>query len=79
MSSTSAEGLTALSSTLLALSTVAIGLRFYIRHVQKLPLKMDDWITIPCLVSHIPLANGVGPNNVYRSSGVLANDVFSSI
>ena len=65
-STTSAQGLTALSSVLLALSTVAIGLRFYIRHVQKLSLKMDDWITIPCLVSHIPLANGVCPENVYK-------------
>lgn len=51
MSSTSAQGLTALSSTLLGLSTIAIGLRFYARHAQKVPLKSDDWITIPCLVS----------------------------
>ena len=51
MSSTSASGLTALSSTLLGLSTLAIGLRFYARRVQKVPLKMDDWINIPCLVS----------------------------
>ncbi len=51
MSSTSADGLTALSSTLLGLSTIAIALRFYARRSQKVPLKTDDWIMVPCLVS----------------------------
>ena len=50
MSSTSAQGLTALSSTLLGLSTIAITLRFYARHVQKAPVKSDDWFMVPCLV-----------------------------
>ena len=50
MSSTSAQGLTALSSTLLGLSTVAITLRFYARRVQKAPVKSDDWFMVPCLV-----------------------------
>lgn len=50
MSSTSAPGLTALSSTLLGLSTIVVGLRFYARHLQKAPLKIDDWIMIPCLL-----------------------------
>lgn len=51
MSSTSAQGLTALSSTLLGLSAIAIALRFYARHTQKVLLKSDDLIMIPCLVS----------------------------
>lgn len=50
MSSTSAAGLTALSSTLLGLSSIAVALRFYARRKQKLQLKSDDWIMIPCLV-----------------------------
>ena len=51
MSSTSAQGLTALSSTLLGLSTIAIALRFYARRTQKALIKSDDLIMIPCLVS----------------------------
>ncbi|MCJ1262144.1 hypothetical protein MMC22_002014 [Lobaria immixta] len=50
MSSTSAPGLAALSSSLLGFSTIVVGLRFYARHVQKLPLTLDDWIMIPCLL-----------------------------
>ncbi|TGO82651.1 hypothetical protein BPOR_0784g00030 [Botrytis porri] len=50
MSSTSHEGLTAVASSMLALSTVSIALRFYSRRVQKAPLKTDDWIMIPCLL-----------------------------
>lgn len=61
MSTTSAQGLTALSSTLLGLSTIAIGLRFYARHVQKVPLKMDDWITLACLVSTTNLVDELWP------------------
>ena len=57
MSSTSAQGLTALSSTLLGLSTIAIGLRFYARHMQKAPLKMDDWATVPSIVCSGRLKN----------------------
>lgn len=51
MSSTSSQGLTALGSALLGLSTIAITLRFYARHTQKTPVKSDDWVMIPCLVS----------------------------
>ncbi|THV52717.1 hypothetical protein BGAL_0071g00250 [Botrytis galanthina] len=50
MSTTSHEGLTAVASSMLALSTVSIALRFYSRRVQKAPLKTDDWIMIPCLL-----------------------------
>ena len=50
MSSTSHEGFTALSSTFLVLSVVAVGLRFYARYKAKTHVKADDWIMIPCLV-----------------------------
>ncbi|TGO38622.1 hypothetical protein BHYA_0071g00330 [Botrytis hyacinthi] len=50
MSTTSHEGLTAVASSMLALSTVSIALRFHSRRVQKAPLKTDDWIMIPCLL-----------------------------
>lgn len=32
-----------------------IGLRFYARHAKKAPRKMDDWATLPCLVSALCL------------------------
>ncbi|TGO14436.1 hypothetical protein BTUL_0053g00350 [Botrytis tulipae] len=50
MSTTSHEGLTAVASSMLALSTVSIALRFYSRRVQNVPLKTDDWIMILCLL-----------------------------
>lgn len=50
MSTTSHRGLLALGSSLLALSVVSVILRFYSRRIQKAPLKVDDWIMIPCLV-----------------------------
>jgi hypothetical protein len=51
MSTTSHEGLLALSTATLAISTIAVGLRFYARTVQKAGLKIDDWIMIPTIVS----------------------------
>lgn len=53
VSSSSAQGLTALSATLLSLSTIAIALRFYARHTQKARVESDDWIMIPCLLLFI--------------------------
>ncbi|KAB8300847.1 hypothetical protein EYC80_002775 [Monilinia laxa] len=50
MSTTSHRGLLALGSSLLALSIVSVILRFYSRRIQKAPLKIDDWIMIPCLL-----------------------------
>ncbi|RAL65497.1 hypothetical protein DID88_001063 [Monilinia fructigena] len=50
MSTTSHQGLLALGSSLLALSVVSVILRFYSRRIQKEPLKIDDWIMIPCLL-----------------------------
>ena len=35
-----------------ALSLIAVTFRFYTRHVQKTSLLMDDWLTLPALVSH---------------------------
>jgi len=49
MSSTSYEGNMALSSSMLGLSTVFIALRFFTRNAQKAPLKIDDWLMVPCL------------------------------
>lgn len=53
MSTTSHQGLTALSSSMLGLSIIAIGLRFYARSVHKAALKADDWMMIPTLVRHL--------------------------
>ena len=77
MSSTSAQGLTALSSTLLGLSTIAIGLRFYARHVQKVPRKMDDWVTLPCLVSAFGLVDQICQTGV--QSQISTNNSVTSI
>ena len=51
MSMTSASGLLSLSSSLLVLSCVTVVLRFYTRQKQRLEIKADDWIMLPCLVS----------------------------
>lgn len=51
MLDTSFNGLAALSGTFLGLTTASIVLRFYARHKQKVPLLMDDWLTIPAWVS----------------------------
>lgn len=51
MSSSSKDGLLAVCSTFTALSTIFVGLRFYARRLQKLPLLADDWVTILALVS----------------------------
>ena len=41
--STRAPDLIGLSSSLLALSSIAVALRFWTRRKQKLELKTDDW------------------------------------
>lgn len=53
MSSTSKEGigLLAVCGTFTGLGIISVGLRFYGRRLQKVPLKADDWIMIPALVS----------------------------
>ena len=40
-----------LSIALTVIPAIAVVLRFAARHVQKLPFKTDDWLTIPALVS----------------------------
>lgn len=38
------------------IDALAVGLRLYARRKQKLPLKLDDWLTIPalvCLISNV--------------------------
>ena len=46
----SAAGVNAVCGSLLALSVVTLGLRFYTRTLQKLSTGFDDWILIPCVV-----------------------------
>ena len=53
MSTTSAGGLRALSGSLVAITTLAAGLRFYTRRVQRAKLEADDWMIIPAYLSFI--------------------------
>ena len=48
--SNSPSGLIAMSCVLPALSTAAVGLRFWLRGRQKSQLKIDDWLMVPALV-----------------------------
>ncbi|TVY84311.1 hypothetical protein LSUE1_G001090 [Lachnellula suecica] len=68
MSTTSHQGLTALSSAMLGLSTIAVGLRFYTRNLQRAVLKADDWIMIPTLadVKLSAVASGDNGNRLLR-------------
>lgn len=40
--------------TLTILDSIAVPMRFYRRKVQMQPLKVDDWLTVPALVSCYP-------------------------
>lgn len=51
LDSSSPGSLDAVCDTFLALSVVTVGLRFYTRSVQKLPLAIDDWAMLPCVVN----------------------------
>ena len=53
MSSTSHQGLGALGGALLGLSTIAVGLRFYARREQKVPLLSDDWMALVAWVMFV--------------------------
>lgn len=33
---------------------IAVALRFYTRHLQEARLSLDDWLTVPALVSILP-------------------------
>ena len=50
MSDTSAAGLEALTGTLLGLSVITVGLRFYARRKTKAPIMADDWLMVGALV-----------------------------
>lgn len=52
---TSPSGLVALSCTLPIICIFAICLRFWLRNRQKSPLRADDWLMLPALVSEIPV------------------------
>lgn len=43
--------LVAASTAFIPVCTFVVGLRFYTRRVQQMPFKIDDWLTIPALVS----------------------------
>lgn len=51
MSSTSANGIYAVSTVLPVLCVVVVGLRFHARSKQNTGLQFDDWAQIPALVS----------------------------
>ena len=48
-------GVIAASIVLPLCATVAVGLRFYARHVKGLPRGIDDWAVVPCTVSISPM------------------------
>lgn len=45
------QSFAALNGVMLALSVIAVALRFYSRSLQKAALKADDWVMIPAIVS----------------------------
>ncbi|OTB03440.1 hypothetical protein M426DRAFT_177781 [Hypoxylon sp. CI-4A] len=53
MSDSSKEGVLALAGSLMGLSTIAVGLRFWTRRRQNAPLMADDWIAGLGLLSYI--------------------------
>ncbi|CAG8955511.1 hypothetical protein HYFRA_00009463 [Hymenoscyphus fraxineus] len=53
MSTTSWQGITALSTALPVLCTITVGLRFHARIRQKADLEFDDWAQIPSLLLFI--------------------------
>ncbi|KAI5863695.1 hypothetical protein GGS23DRAFT_510789 [Durotheca rogersii] len=53
MSDSSKNGVLALSGSLMGLSTIAVGLRFWARRRQKLRFLADDWIAGLALLSYI--------------------------
>lgn len=52
--STSPAGLYVLCTLLPALSTLAVGARYYVRSVKKQQLGVDDWTALAGLVSSAP-------------------------
>jgi hypothetical protein len=54
MSSQSKDGLLAVCGSLLGLSTIAVGLRFYARKKTHLPIKADDMLAVASLVCARP-------------------------
>ena len=53
MSTTSSGGLRALCGSLVAITTIICGLRFYARHVQEARLGVDDWMVVPSFLTFI--------------------------
>ncbi|KAI2617252.1 hypothetical protein GGS26DRAFT_413541 [Hypomontagnella submonticulosa] len=53
MSDSSKDGILAASGSLMGLSTIAVGLRFWTRRRQKLRILADDWTAGLALLSYI--------------------------
>ncbi|KAI1494127.1 hypothetical protein F5X96DRAFT_684848 [Biscogniauxia mediterranea] len=53
MLDSSKDGILALSGSLMVLSSIAVGLRFWARKKHKLSLMADDWIAVLALLSYI--------------------------
>lgn len=51
MSDSSKTGLLALSGSMMGLTTIAVGLRFWVRRRQQLAFMADDWTAALALVS----------------------------
>ena len=51
MSDTTKAGVEALTATLLGLTAITVGLRFYARHRVNLPYLADDWLMLLAFVS----------------------------
>ena len=47
----SPSAILAVAIALPILDAIAVALRFYTRRLQRLPLLIDDWLTVPALVS----------------------------
>ncbi len=58
----------ALTVVLTSLATVAVGLRFYSRHIKKAGLSWDDWAVLPALVWQPCSLNTASPQNLLRKS-----------
>ncbi len=51
MSDSSKDGILAVSSSLIGLSSITVGLRFWARKRHNLPIMADDWLAVAALVS----------------------------
>jgi len=76
-STTSPTGNDALAGTLLAVSFIAVVLRFVARKVQRAPLEADDWLVIPAWLMFLAMCgcvfDGVGLRLIGYSTKVVSS------